>query len=673
MAPTVDLDSFVFGESGGSFVEGASSMFDDTLMAEAPDARLHSLDNGGAAFSLDNAGVNGHARRGSISEHSSDSAIDSAAGATAEDLGDMGDLGELPAALASSVMMVRNFANGREPTLKHVCEVLKSIHGDGRALSVLTTKPSASPIEDAGFQVYVMNRRLKKERGRAAPTNSFAVTFQSVHNSEVWFEGDVGVTARPMGRSTKRGGASVPHGYRGKLYTLIERAGPDDTRSIRVVDDALGLVRVWRVADEGRGSATSGDSSPPRKKRARSAPKDHVSGDLRVKGDLVVDGCIQGRVVTPEGAADYAEWFPWAEGEGPAPPGSVARLEDNARLSLDTRGPGPCMVISTSPSIAAGVPDTGAAKGALMAFMGQVPIRCVGPVAVGDRLVPSGRGDGLAVSEHRAPCGLTGSQCLALGTAMAASNPGGAKEHTVLAFVRWQAAVRRELEEDCVSRARLAFRYAMIALAVAVALVAVAAEALHFELLVCHNFPSVHAALFAALMFLSVLQAFLLLALVASYRGNAPCKAALGVVSVFALVVACLDVAHGSPTARTAPSWLVLSWCVVSTAFHLVALACAALVISARVAPPPEEKLLDYAEFDDKQPATRKPRLFHASTWVAIVATVCAFLWLVGAPPIIAVMVINRNLNRRINHLEDDLNMHGEDDNWTAPRAWQAY
>jgi len=69
-----------------------------------------------------------------------------------------------------------------------------------------------------------MNRRLKKDRGRAAPTNSFAVTFQSAHNSEVWFEDDVGVSARPMGRSTKRGGASVPHGYRGKLYSLVERA-----------------------------------------------------------------------------------------------------------------------------------------------------------------------------------------------------------------------------------------------------------------------------------------------------------------------------------------------------------------------------------------------------------------------------------------------------------------
>eukprot|EP00629_Pelagomonadales_sp_RCC1024_P003275 CAMPEP_0119296040 /NCGR_PEP_ID=MMETSP1329-20130426/50370_1 /TAXON_ID=114041 /ORGANISM="Genus nov. species nov., Strain RCC1024" /LENGTH=280 /DNA_ID=CAMNT_0007296969 /DNA_START=171 /DNA_END=1010 /DNA_ORIENTATION=- len=280
MAATDNLDTFVF-EGGASFVDEASDLFDDALMDDDvpfappayPGARQHSLDDGGAAFSLDNGG-NAAPRGGSISEHSlADSAIDSAVGLTADELGDLGDLGELPAALASSVMMVRDFANGREPALKHACAVLKSIHGDGRALSVLTTKPSASPVEDVGFQVYVMNRKLKKDRNRAAPANAFAVTFQSAHNSETWFESDavsVGVSARPMGRSTKRGGASVPHGYRGKLYSLVERAGPDDTRSVRVIDDAIGLVRVWRAADEGRGSVTSGDSSPPRKKRARS-------------------------------------------------------------------------------------------------------------------------------------------------------------------------------------------------------------------------------------------------------------------------------------------------------------------------------------------------------------------------------------------------------------------
>ena len=56
-------------------------------------------------------------------------------------------------------MMVRQFDSGHEPSLANACTVLKSIHGDGKALSVLKAKPSASPVEDAGFQIYVLARR----------------------------------------------------------------------------------------------------------------------------------------------------------------------------------------------------------------------------------------------------------------------------------------------------------------------------------------------------------------------------------------------------------------------------------------------------------------------------------------------------------------------------------
>ena len=43
-----------------------------------------------------------------------------------------------------------------------------------------------------------------------------------------------------MGRTTKKSGTSVPHGYRGKLYTLVRRAGENDRRSVNVVDENLG-------------------------------------------------------------------------------------------------------------------------------------------------------------------------------------------------------------------------------------------------------------------------------------------------------------------------------------------------------------------------------------------------------------------------------------------------
>ena len=212
-----------------------------------------------------------------------------------------------------------------------------------------------------------------------------------------------------MGRTTKKSGTSVPHGYRGKLYTLVRRAGENDRRSVNVVDENLGLVRVWRIADEEHDASSLSSSNAPakprRRKRARAAThvSDDVSGDLRVHGDLFVEGYVHGRLVTPEGAADYAEWLPRRAGETQAVPGTVVRLADDATWTRNTRGPGPCLVVSTSPSLAAGVPsDRKAEEGAALAFMGQVPVRCVGPVAAGDQLYPSGRGDGLAVAQPHA-------------------------------------------------------------------------------------------------------------------------------------------------------------------------------------------------------------------------------------------------------------------------------
>jgi len=92
-------------------------------------------------------------------------------------------------------------------------------------------------------------------------------------------------------------------------------------------------------------------------------------------------------------------------GGGAPPPGSVVQLRaPQQALTFDTSGEGPCMVISTSPSVAAGVPAEleEAAKGALVAFVGQVPVRCRGKVKCGDQLVPSGLNDGVAVPAGRA-------------------------------------------------------------------------------------------------------------------------------------------------------------------------------------------------------------------------------------------------------------------------------
>ena len=65
--------------------------------------------------------------------------------------------------------------------------------------------------------------------------------------------------------------------------------------------------------------------------------------------------------------ADYAEWFPWAAQSAAAPPGSVVALDCATKTLSPATAPGaPAFVVSSSPSVAAGVPCGGAGGGALV-------------------------------------------------------------------------------------------------------------------------------------------------------------------------------------------------------------------------------------------------------------------------------------------------------------------
>jgi len=214
----------------------------------------------------------------------------------------------------------------------------------------------------------------------------------------------------------------------------------------------------------------------------RGAPYDvtELNRTLRVRGDVHVDGFIFGQLASAPRAADYAEWFLWREEHleydaagrvvAAPPPGSVAQLRSpEQKLSLDTSGAGPVLIVSTSPSVAAGLPvdPDEADRGALVAFLGQVPIRCRGLVCCGDQLVPSGRHDGTAVA---LPPSVGVPALDALGVAMEdtprrgddddddkleagrllAAGPADEEdeEHEILCFVRWNHAVRRELKDE---------------------------------------------------------------------------------------------------------------------------------------------------------------------------------------------------------------------------------
>lgn len=196
---------------------------------------------------------------------------------------------------------------------------------------------------------------------------------------------------------------------------------------------------------------------------------------------------------------------------GAPSPGTVAQLRSpEQKLTLDTSGSGPVLIVSTSPSVAAGLPldPAEADRGALVAFLGQVPIRCRGPIRCGDQLVPSGSHDGTAVALTPTTTGVpdvdalgvamedspppvkpkkrTGSTAdsAELGEASGLLNEEGGKEHTVLCFVRWNHAVRRELRDEIDKVAAQMHGTALSVLVYLTAFVAAGLVALHSTLLV---------------------------------------------------------------------------------------------------------------------------------------------------------------------------------------------
>jgi hypothetical protein len=100
------------------------------------------------------------------------------------------------------------------------------------------------------------------------------------------------------------------------------------------------------------------------------------------------------------GAGDYAEWMERAPGVRNLLPGEVVGVT-GGKVALSTAKADHYMVVSTFPAVLGNLPKAGdLPKYEKIAFMGQVPVRVLGPVRVGDYLIPSGNHDGFAIAVH---------------------------------------------------------------------------------------------------------------------------------------------------------------------------------------------------------------------------------------------------------------------------------
>jgi hypothetical protein len=115
---------------------------------------------------------------------------------------------------------------------------------------------------------------------------------------------------------------------------------------------------------------------------------------VATNGNVHCDGAFVG------GGADYAEWLVQADPFERFQPGDVVGVHAG-RVSKRLAGASQVLVVSTSPAVLGNAPeseDDARALHQMVAFLGQVPTRVVGPVAAGDLIVPSGLDDGTAIA-----------------------------------------------------------------------------------------------------------------------------------------------------------------------------------------------------------------------------------------------------------------------------------
>ena len=100
------------------------------------------------------------------------------------------------------------------------------------------------------------------------------------------------------------------------------------------------------------------------------------------------------------GGADYAEWLQKANYEELIHFGEVVGVK-GGMISKKFVEAEQFMVVSNNPTIIGAMPTEGTENAfEKIAFMGQVPVKVIGEVELGNYILPSGNGDGMAIAIH---------------------------------------------------------------------------------------------------------------------------------------------------------------------------------------------------------------------------------------------------------------------------------
>ena len=100
------------------------------------------------------------------------------------------------------------------------------------------------------------------------------------------------------------------------------------------------------------------------------------------------------------GFGDYAEWLERQDVEEPITPGDIVGVK-GGKITRDLTGAEQVMAVSSNPIVLGNTPPAGLDhKGNKVAFMGQIPVKVMGPVNSGDFIVGAGNIPGYGVAVH---------------------------------------------------------------------------------------------------------------------------------------------------------------------------------------------------------------------------------------------------------------------------------
>lgn len=104
-------------------------------------------------------------------------------------------------------------------------------------------------------------------------------------------------------------------------------------------------------------------------------------------------------VAYESGSGDYAEWLERADYNEILNPGEVVGVI-GGKISKEFNDADKFMVISTAPAVLGNMPESKELEAVheKVAFMGQIPVKVIGEVKIGDYILPSGNADGFAMA-----------------------------------------------------------------------------------------------------------------------------------------------------------------------------------------------------------------------------------------------------------------------------------